>query len=336
MGDATWEDLLEEVEVVRRDVAQFVNSPPEEIAFVGSTSHAMNYFAMAIKKKCEEKGEPLPRVLTMEDEFPSTTIAWLKHGFSLDFVQSQNGMYPIEDIEKNIGSETKVLLTSYVQYCTGFKQSLKDLAELKKKHNLIVVLNATQALGAEPTDFSQFDFACASVHKWLMSGLGLAVAKYSKEFLPYMPVAGWISQKKFMDMRNNVLDEIQEAKALEVGCAPYLQIVSLGAYIKWLSENGGIKEISERIRDLVKTAKEKLKAGGISLIYDFPEKFQSGIIMVHSKNAEHTTEQLMKKGVYVTPRGKGLRLSIHYFNNESDIDRFIEAYREVEASTPCN
>jgi cysteine desulfurase/selenocysteine lyase len=218
-----------------------------------------------------------------------------------------------------------------VQYCTGYKQDVQDFVELKTKHNLIGVLNVTQALGAFEVDASQIDFLCGSIHKWLMAGIGLSLAKIGEEYLEHLPLAGWLSQNDFFGMRNNVLDEVHEAKALELGCGPFVLVFSVGAVIKWIKENGGVKAIEERILLLVDYAKKRFSEENLSLIYNFKTANQSGILMLESKNAEQTEKDLVEKKVFVSARGKGLRVAIHYYNTEEDIENFIRAFKEVEA-----
>jgi len=316
-GDVHWEEHLKEMEEVRKLVADFIFCSPREVAFVSSSSFAMNIFAMTVKKKCESEGKPLPRVLTMEDEFPSSTLGWLKQGYKVDFIKSVDGAYSIEQIEKSLKPDTGILLTSYVQYSTGFKQSVEKLVELKKRKGFMLALNCTQAMGAFPVDSHEVDFVCASVHKWLMSGLGLAILKISEAYLDFLPLAGWLSQNDFFSMRNDVLDEIHEAKALELGCSPMLQIFSVGSYLKWVKENGEIESISKRILDLVGFAKRKFKDADIPLTYDFSDKNQSGILIVDSKNAVEAEKKLSERNVYISHRGRGLRVAIHYFNNSN-------------------
>jgi selenocysteine lyase/cysteine desulfurase len=47
------------------------------------------------------------------------------------------------------------------------------------------------------------------------------------------------------------------------------------------------------------------------------------------RNAADIVRRLAKRKVIVSARGKGLRVSVHIFNNFDDIDRLIGALREV-------
>ncbi len=77
-------------------------------------------------------------VLTMSDEFPSTTFPWLNQKTPVYFVEPENYGYPIEAIKKSLTPEIKILVTSYVQYKTGFRQDLELLGNFCRENNLIL------------------------------------------------------------------------------------------------------------------------------------------------------------------------------------------------------
>ena len=115
-GDTYWEIWLERTEGIRSDLANFIGAKREEIGFTTNTSHGMNLVAQFLK----DKGP----ILTMRDEFPSTTFPWLNQKTEIKFVEPKNYGYSIEAIKQALTPDIKILVTSYVQYCTGFRQDL--------------------------------------------------------------------------------------------------------------------------------------------------------------------------------------------------------------------
>jgi len=124
-GDTHWKDWLGRVEGVRVKAADLINADPREIAFTSSTSLGMNMIAGILKGKGD--------VLTMFDEFPSSTFPWLKRRFKVRFVKPKDYAYSSTDIEDAISEKTKIVVTSHVQYRTGFKQDLVGLGRLCKR-----------------------------------------------------------------------------------------------------------------------------------------------------------------------------------------------------------
>lgn len=327
-GDICWEEFLEEEENVRKKVASLLKVSPQEIAFLGSTSLAMNAFAQLLKNKFGSQ----QKVMTMEDEFPSTTLGWLHHGFEVNYCASEKGMYSVQNFQKS--GPADILLSSHVQYGTGFRQNIEDLRQYSQENNQILVLNATQSMGAFSIDGSQVDLMCASIHKWLMAGFGLAVVKISSKYLSDLPWVGWLSQKDPWHLYNDRLNLLNEARALELGCSPLLQIISLGAVLDWIEKVGGVEKISKRILELTQYARNRLLEEGIPLHYCFPDSCGSGILAVSCNRAGEYEKKLAEKQVYISARGNSLRLALHCFNTEEDIEAFIEAFKVTDRTGP--
>src|SRR5215475_4384197 len=78
-------------------------------------------------------------------------------GFSSDtkciFVCSRDrGVIDLDDVQRGLAADTRVLVTSYVQFSTGFRQDLVVLGRLCRERNLIFVVDATQGMGVFPID----------------------------------------------------------------------------------------------------------------------------------------------------------------------------------------
>lgn len=75
---------------------------------------------------------------------------------------------------------------------------------------------------------------------------------------------------------------------------------------------------------LHRTLVEKLRELKIELISPLDEeKCRSGIIVFKENNAQEIVRKLGKKGIMVSARGDGIRVSPHFYNNEQDIDKLI-------------
>lgn len=325
-GDIFFEQDVEEIERVRTQVARFLNAKPEEIAFVSSSSMAMNIFALMQKRR----GEDIPFVLAPEHEFPSSTLAWLRQGYELEMIESEEGRYPVSRLLSKGGRD---LVASSVQYSSGYHILDEELLEWKRLRSGRLYVNGTQGFTARAMDTEHFDFFCASIHKWPMAGFGLSVIKISEEYLDDIPFAGWTSQKDLWSMNNRDLDMARRAASVELGCLPMLQIFSLGAVIEWIFEIGGVEEIQKRNGFLLGKAKSMLKESGFELRYDFDLEHSAPIIFLEvQENPDQLVAQLADRGVHVSARAGALRLSLHCFNTEADIEKFISVYREIAAS----
>lgn len=323
-GEAAWEKWLGRMEEVREKAAKLINAEKDEIAFTLNTSHGMNLIAGMLVGRGE--------VITMEDEFPSSTLPWLNKGFKVKFVKPRNNVYGLESIGRALSGKTKILVTSHVQYATGFKQDLAGLGRLCESRGLIYVVNATQSAGAMPIDAKEakIDFLVFSGLKWPMAGHGIAVLYVNRKWhgkLKY-PFAGWRSVKRPELMDNKNLDLKPSALALEVGCPHFPSIFALGGALDLLNAVGK-DNVERRIYELGDRLAEGLRKLGLSVLSPLEREHRSGITLVKVKNPTWVVEELSRRGVVVSARGGGLRVSAHIYNDERDVDRLVEELKKL-------
>lgn len=322
-GELYWQRWGERMEEVRRDLARFINAAPEEVGFTLNTSHGMNLIAGALGRGT---------VLTMHDEFPSSTLAWLNAGFKVKFVRPEQGRYTIENIERHLTPDVKILLTSYVQYRTGFRQDLEALGRLCRRRGVTFVVNATQAFGAMPIDVKKagIDFMAFSCFKWTLAGYGAAAIYAAKSRLKSIkfPEAGWRSVPAPEVMDNKARRMKPEASAVEAGCMHFPSIFALGAAIKFLS-GIGVRNIQRRILELDAYLEEGLNSIGAKVDTPLDPACRSGITIIKVKEPAGAAAALEKMGILLTPRGRGVRVSLHFYNDRSDIDRLIAGLKKI-------
>src|SRR5207248_9218695 len=214
-GDVAWDSWLRQTEQIREKLASFVHADARSIAFTYSTSHGMNLIA-GILDHCGD-------VLCPTDEFPSCTLPWLQQRYRVDFVSSRDrSVIDVDDLQRSIAAHTRVLVTSSVQFATGFRQDLAALGRLCRERNLIFVVDATQGMGVFPIDAvaSGIDFLVFSGYKRAQAGYGVGGLYIGPRFLNLerFPGAGWMSVRDPAGVVNDRLDLKETAAALEVDC----------------------------------------------------------------------------------------------------------------------
>jgi cysteine desulfurase / selenocysteine lyase len=256
----------------------------------------------------------------------SSNIEWT-------FLCSQDrGVIDLNDIQKSITANTRVLVTSFVQFATGFRQDLVELGHLCRERNLIFVVDATQGMAVFPIDVanSGIDFLVFSGYKWAQAGYGIGGLYVAPHFLnpSSFPVAGWWSVRDPEAVVNDRLDLKESAAVLEVGCPQFAGIFALGAALTLFEEIGKAR-IEERIHELTEYLHHQLKAEQFNIASPLTREQRSGITIVEMRNAPDVVRSLAERKIIVSARGKGLRVSVHIFNNFGDIDRLIGALPEV-------
>lgn len=338
-GDVGFGSWLRRRDALRARMARFLGAEADEVAFVPSTSFAFGVVgAMLVARGIEE-------VLTLEGEFPSTTLPLLHRGLTLRGVRRRpDGSYPLEDIEAALTPRTRAVALSVVQFSSGYRVDLEGLGRLCRDRGLVLALNAAQALGQVPLDVGAAgaSFLAAPSHKWLMGGYGTGVLVVRRPFLDRdLPLAGWLSVApedlwQTWAGASRVDDAAgftakgarfrREASALEVGGTSWAGLFMVDAALDLL-EGVGIARVEAHDLALQATLRRALRARGfVPSAPDDPAR-GSGICVVPVEGgAEPAVRALFTRGVVTTPRGGGVRISTHVFNDESDVERLLAAF----------
>lgn len=323
VGDRLWPEWLARVETARDTVAAFLNAPRECIAFVPTTSHGMN-LAAGYLRDAGVRGVVLPA-----DSFPAVSVPLGHAGFDLGLVPSgADGTVEVEDVAAALRADTGAVATSAVEYGTGFRHDLAALRDMCREHDLPLVVDATQCIGAFRFDVQELapDFVMASTYKWLLGGYGLSVLYIAPRWLARRPpVAGWTS---VAEAGQGALRLKQTAAVVEMGCLPFAPIFALGAGVRYLSTLGA-DAVEGRVRDLTAHLQSRLLEAGFRVASTADVQRQSGITLVDVPKPAEVAAQLQKLGVFVSAKGLGLRVSVYVYNTPEDLDRFVEELRRV-------
>ncbi len=166
--------------------------------------------------------------------------------------------------------------------------------------------------------------------KWATAGYGIGGLYINKKWLDTnnFPFAGWRSVVSPGNMDNTDLDLKNEASVIESGCPHFPNIFALGGALKMFNKIGA-DNVVNRVLSLNSFLEKKLRGLGIDVINQKDDKHRSGILIAKIKNPKFVVEQLFKKNIIVSARGEGIRVSTSIFNNENDIEIFIETLKEL-------
>jgi cysteine desulfurase/selenocysteine lyase len=319
-ADTHWDEWLAKREDVRRKVAAFINAEPDEIALTTNTSSGMNVIVDAL----ETHGE----VISCDLEFPVSTLPWMNRRIPVHLVKSVDGVAEIDDVRGAMNVRTGIVCLSHVQYSNGFRMDLEELGSAKGGHALVV--NASQSAGAFAIDVKrmQIDALCATGHKWMLAGYGSGFVYISKELIDRSKprAIGWLSVEDPYSDRNDEIHLRHDAAArAELGCPHFAGMFALGASVDLITSLG-IKNIEERVLELNRLLTSRLMDCGwkvLSPIAD--ERTRSAETLVEVDDPERVVAKLAERKIIVTKKRQGIRVATHFFNNEEDVERLIDA-----------
>ncbi len=325
-GDLYWNGWLERVEETRRTAARMLNAEPAEIAFVQTASHGLNMIARMIAR-------PGDQILSGAGEFPSVTLPWLNQETAIAYLEpAPDGSFDLAQAGALVRENSKAFAASHVGYNTGFRYDLDELGRFCGEHGLALVVDATQSFATHPIDVecAGIDALVFSGYKWATAGYGVAVLYLSQRLLASspLPVVGWRSANAPYDLVYDRLDISREARALEAGHPLLPGILSLGAALS-LIEEIGVDNIAARIKGLRGYLHQRLAQAGYIIASPANPEAQSAITILAMDDADGVAARLKARGVFTSARGGRLRLSLHFYNNEDDIDRLLAGLGET-------
>jgi len=108
--------------------------------------------------------------------------------------------------------------------------------------------------------------------------------------------------------------------------ARFISLVGANEALKMLL-NIGIENIEARIIKLTEHLIEAVKTLGLKLQTPEERRYRSGIVNFKIEKAQEITQKLGEKGIVVSARAHGIRVSPHFYNTEEEIDRLVEEIR---------
>lgn len=326
------EAWLDRRENLRRLAARLIGSPACGIAFVKNTSTALNNLAQGLKWKTGD------RILMAEGEFPSNIYPFInlqKHGVEVDVIPAPGGMFSTDDLERAITSRTRMVTVSFVQFHNGYKTDLAVLGEICRQKDVWLCVDSIQGCGVVPMEAEKWgiDFLANGGHKWLMSPAGIGIQYVGEELLQTMDVAtlSWLSVKNAWDFDTSQIHLLEDAGRFEYATENFIGIYGMHAALALLLE-AGIAGINQHVMSLLDRLVQGLESCGCTIISSLEARHRSGILSFFIKDQEQTRkffETLQQKRIVVSLRKGAIRVAPHFYNSTDEIDRLLEALREV-------
>lgn len=319
-GDARWDEWRARREAARRSIANLINAEPDEIGFTTNTSQGMNLIVDAL----EGAGD----VVSCELEFPVSTIPWLHRGVAVHFVKPIEGEILIDDVLHEANGNAKIICLSHVQYSNGFRLDLETLGAAKGDR--LFVVNASQSAGVFPIDVKRMriDALSATGHKWALGGYGSGFVYISRRILEATRprAVSWMSVEHPFAMRNRefVLKNDAAARS-ETGCPHFAGIFSLGASTEFI-QSVGKERIERRALEINRLLTQRLDEAGWRVLSPLKdESARSAETLVAARDGARLTRFLGERNIAVTQKPEGFRAATHFFNDEADVERLIDA-----------
>jgi len=292
-------------------ISDIFNASVDNIAITPNFSVSFNHILDGLSKELH--------FLCLENDYPSLLLPIKNRGFALHTLEIRH------DVEEKIYDyiathRPDVLVLSITQFLNGIHIKPSFLTRLKNDFpELLILADATQYLGVEEFDFkaSKIDAMVSSCYKWLNAGLGSCIALLSDELKDRVD-SKTVGANSLADKTKT---DLKSMGFLEPGHYELNSITSLKAALELHYNKIGIDLISHQIQLVSQLAFEEFKALNLLDEQTSRRTVHSGIFNLNLDPQQLNT--LEKRKVYLSQRGKGLRVSFHYYNTQEDLERFL-------------
>ncbi|HZD04572.1 MAG TPA: aminotransferase class V-fold PLP-dependent enzyme, partial [Longimicrobiales bacterium] len=233
-----------------------------------------------------------------------------------------------EQFRAVVDERTLFVATSHVYFTTGFIQDLPALARIAREAGALCLIDGYQAAGQVPVDVhaAGVDVYTCGPLKWLCGGPGLAYLWVRPELVRTLEprITSWFAAADQFDFDPERFRFRDDARRFELG-TPALATIHTALGGQEVLDEVGIDAVTARNRALTGHLVGACRDAGLSLRISADPTRRSAIVMVRHGDPAGAVAHLAARDIVVDHRPGHVRVSPHFYNDERDVDRFVEA-----------
>ena len=179
----------EKIQETTQEISALLHVQPQEIIYTSGATEANNLAVKGIAAASKHVGKHIVST-SLEHSSISASLSTLQaQGYEIDLVPlAKTGEIDLEELNDLIRDDTCLVSVSAVDSELGIRQPLKEISEIVKQYpDCRLHIDATQAIGKIPFDFSYGDTVSFSAHKFYgLTGIGALVKKENVSLVPQM------------------------------------------------------------------------------------------------------------------------------------------------------
>jgi cysteine desulfurase / selenocysteine lyase len=319
------------IEETRQRAAQLLNCGLEEIALLSTTSQGLNLVPGGLDWRAGDE------VILYEMDHPTDIYAWLNladRGVTTHFVKDRGGRYAADDVEAMIGSQTRAICLSLVNYGHGFRAPVETIGAICRKRGIWLVIDAIMALGALKVDAKAIgaDIIVALGYKFLLSGFGVAICYCSPRSRSELrvPEVGYKGMERVMDYARKLpdfqrlagrpLEFTGAARRFEAGTQALAVMAGMKASLD-LMLAVGVEAIESRVLGLAAQLTDGLRAKGYRIAGSTAAGERSAIVSFTRDGLDiaRLSTSLKERKIHHHILHQRIRMSPHLYNSPDDI-----------------
>ena len=330
---ANWDVWVTKNEAVRRAMAAVLRAAPDEIAVTASASAGLNALASALDFR-----PPRNKVVVSDFEFPTNAQIWHAQeprGARIVHVpRTADGDIPLESFARLIDEQTQLVAVTHVCFRNGTRLDIPGIVHLAHTRGARVLLDCYQAVGGLTVDVKKLDvdFAVGGMLKYLLGTAGIGFLYVRESLIPTLTPthSGWFAQEDIFAMDITANRPASNARRFEAGTPPVVNCYAAEAGLKIILEVG-TDTIEERVRALTRRCMTGLESIGWPSVTPAADERRGAMVCVSARDAAGLCATLMERDTVTSFRDNNIRATVHFYNSEDDIDRFVAALKSCRA-----
>jgi len=326
-------------------IATLIGAEADEIAYVENATRAWDLAFYSLDFK------PGDRILTCVSEYSSNYISYLqvvkKTGAEIVVIpDDRHGQIDLAALERAIDRRTKLVSISHIPTQGGLVQPAEAVGKIVNDAGILYLLDACQSVGMMPVDVKKIgcDFLSATGRKYMRGprGTGFLYAR-QRSTAQIEPI--FLDNHAARWSGDNDYTVMPDAKRFENWERYFAGVIGLKVAADQCNELG-MPAVWARLRELADGLRARLATvKGVTLTDLGVTKGAIVTFAVEGKDHPALKQQLRDQRINVSVstqfssrldlKGRGLkdvmRASVHVYNTEEELDRFVAALRPLVA-----
>ncbi len=324
---AEWEFWVERNEAARAAFAGLLHAEPDDVAVTTSVSQGVSALVSALDLSGERN-----RIVISEYEFP--TVGQIAHAQELRGAEvvhvrpEPDGRIPLERFADAVDERTALVCCTAVSFRSGHRHDVSAIAEVAHAQGALVLADSYQAIGAVEVDVRTLgaDVVTGGTVKYLLGSAGLGFMwlrpELRTELLPTQ--TGWFADEDIFAMSIADYSPHATARRFDSGTPPVPSLYPGVAGMELVAEVG-VPAIEEHVGALVALLLAGLDELGATVATPRAPAEHGPLICVVSTDPNALVDALAAERIVTSTRDSNLRISLHLYNVEEDVERILAA-----------